>query len=189
LIGRFGIRVGDRVQVAAVAGEVVDIGLVRFHLMELSSSAADSEPTGRVVAFSNSVVFQSNAGLFKQIPGTNFIWHEIVLKFARDTDYHALRERVQKAIDTAFADYRDLLENQRRQMEITLTSISTSELKPRARIHFTSSAIEVVVRYPVVIDKATEIDERIVGEMFEAADREPKLNLLNAEIPTAKATS
>ena len=189
LIGRFGIRVGDRVQVATVAGEVVDIGLVRFHLMELSSSAADSEPTGRVVAFSNSVVFQSNAGLFKQIPGTNFIWHEIVLKFARDTDYHALRERVQKAIDTAFADYRDLLENQRRQMEITLTSISASELKPRARIHFTSSAIEVVVRYPVVIDKATEIDERIVGEMFEAADREPKLNLLNAEIPTAKATS
>ncbi len=189
LIGRFGIRVGDRVQVSTVTGEVVDIGLVRFHLMELSGSAADSEPTGRVVAFSNSVVFQSTAGLFKQIPGTNFIWHEIVLKFARESDHHAIRERVQKAIDVAFADYRDILEMQRRQMELSLTSVSTSELKPRARIHFTTSAIEVVVRYPVVMDRAVEIDEHIIGELFAAADREPRLNLINAEVPTPKTTT
>ncbi|PYX40306.1 MAG: hypothetical protein DMG81_06655 [Acidobacteria bacterium] len=186
LIGRFGIRVGDRVQVSGVTGEVVDIGLVRFHLMELSSSAADAEPTGRVVAFSNSVVFQSSAGLFKQIPGTNFIWHEIVLTFAHDSDYHEIRTRVQKAIDTAFADYRDTLELQRRQMEMSLSSISANELKPRARIHFTGSAIEVVVRYPIVMDKAAEIDERISGELFAAAYSEPKLKLMNAEVPTAK---
>jgi len=181
--------VGDRVQVATVTGEVVDIGLVRFHLMELSGSAADSEPTGRVVAFSNSVVFQSTAGLFKQIPGTNFIWHEIVLKFARESDYHAIRDRVQKAIEVAFADYRDILEMQRRQMELSLSSISTSELKPRARIHFTTSAIEVVVRYPVVMDRAAEIDEHIIGELFAAAEREPRLALINAEVPTPKTTT
>ena len=173
-------------QVSGVTGEVVDIGLVRFHLMELSSSAADAEPTGRVVAFSNSVVFQSSAGLFKQIPGTNFIWHEIVLTFAHDSDYHEIRTRVQKAIDTAFADYRDTLELQRRQMEMSLSSISANELKPRARIHFTGSAIEVVVRYPIVMDKAAEIDERISGELFAAAYSEPKLKLMNAEVPTAK---
>ncbi|MGC2196317.1 MAG: mechanosensitive ion channel domain-containing protein [Terriglobales bacterium] len=189
LIGRFGIRVGDRVQVGTVTGEVVDVGLVRFHLMELSGGTADSEPTGRVVAFSNSVVFQSTAGLFKQIPGTNFIWREIVLKFALESDYRAIRDRVQNAIDTAFADYRDGLERQRRQMEMSLTSISASELKPRARLHFTTSATEVVVRYPVVMDKAVETDERIIGEIFAAVDREPRLKLLNAEIPASKAAT
>src|SRR5512137_1918842 len=35
LIGKYGIRVGDQVQIAGVTGEVVDIGLVRFHLLEL----------------------------------------------------------------------------------------------------------------------------------------------------------
>lgn len=185
LIGRFGIRVGDRVQVGTVSGEVVDIGLVRFHLLELSGNTADSEPTGRVVAFSNSVVFQAAASLFKQIPGTNFIWREVVLQFATDSDYRALRDRVQKAIETAFSDYRDSLERQRRQMELTLTSISTTELKPSARIHFTTSATEVVVRYPVVMDKAVETDERIIGEIFAAVNRDPRLHLLNAEVPKA----
>ncbi len=92
LIGRFGIRVGDRVQVSGVTGDVIDIGLVRFHLMELGSGGTDSQPTGRVVAFSNSIVFQPAAGLFKQIPGTNFGWHEINLTFAPESDYQAVRE-------------------------------------------------------------------------------------------------
>jgi small-conductance mechanosensitive channel len=187
LIGKYGIRVGDRVQVGAVTGEVVDIGLVRFHLMELGGGTADSEPSGRIVAFSNAVVFQSTAGLFKQIPGTNFIWREIVLKFAPESDYRAIRDRVQNAIDTAFADYRDSLERQRRQMEMTLTSISASELKPRAHVHFTTSAIEVLIRYPVLLEKSTEIDERVMGDIFAAIDREPKMKLINSEIPPLKA--
>ena len=36
LIGKYGIRVGDRVQIGSVTGEVIDLGLVRLQLMELS---------------------------------------------------------------------------------------------------------------------------------------------------------
>jgi len=68
LIGKYGIRVGDRVQIAGVTGEVVDIGLVRLHLLELGSGGRDAQPSGRVVAFSNSIVFQPTSGVFKQIP-------------------------------------------------------------------------------------------------------------------------
>src|SRR6266403_532704 len=36
LIGKYGIRVGDRIQIGTVVGEVIDLGLVRMHLMELN---------------------------------------------------------------------------------------------------------------------------------------------------------
>jgi small-conductance mechanosensitive channel len=187
LIGKFGIRVGDRVQAGSVTGEVVDIGLVRFHLMELSSSGADAEPTGRVVAFSNSVVFQPAAALFKQIPGTDFLWHEISLKFAPESDYRVVRARVEQATNTALADYRDPLERQRSQMEMSLSSISAAELKPRVRVRFTTSALEVVIRFPAVLEKSAEIDERVISELFAAVDREPRLKLMNSAITTGKA--
>ena len=186
LIGKYGIRVGDRVQVGTVTGEVVDIGLVRFHLMELSGGVADSEPTGRIVAFSNSVVFQSTAGLFKQIPGTNFVWREVTLRFASESDYKLIRERLQQAIDAAFADYREHFERQRRQMEMSVSNVPTSELKPRAHARFTTSATEVSVRYPVVADKSGEIDERIMSEIFAAIGRDPKLKLLDSQISSLK---
>lgn len=182
LIGKYGIRVGDRVQVGSVTGEVVDIGLVRFHLMELSGGVADSEPTGRIVAFSNSVVFQATGGLFKQIPGTNFAWREVTLRFSSDSDYRQIRERLQQAIDRAFADYKEFLEGQRRQMELSVTSIPSAELKARAHARFTTSATEVSVRYPVVAEKSAEIDERIMSEIFSAIGRDPKLKLLDSQI-------
>ncbi|HUI42192.1 MAG TPA: mechanosensitive ion channel family protein, partial [Terriglobia bacterium] len=118
LIGKFGIRVGDRVQIAGVTGEVVDVGLIRLHVMELGGAGAET-PTGRVVAFPNSVVFQATAGLFKQIPGTNFAWHEITVSLSSDTDYGAAEERVSEAVEAAFSQYREELERQRRQMQRT----------------------------------------------------------------------
>jgi small-conductance mechanosensitive channel len=187
LIGKFGIRVGDRVQVSGVTGEVVDIGLVRFHLMELGGAGADSQPTGRVVAFSNSIVFQPASGLFKQIPGTNFVWHEIDLTFAPESNYHAVRERVTAAVDTAFAEYHEKMEGQRHQMEMTLSSISAAELKPKTRLHFSSTGIEVNVRFPVELDTAAEIDEQIMKELLTAIEKDPQLKLAGSGMPTVKA--
>jgi small-conductance mechanosensitive channel len=186
LIGKFGIRVGDRVQVSGVTGEVVDIGLVRFHLMEIGDSGTDSQPTGRVVAFSNSIVFQPAAGLFKQIPGTNFVWHEVDLTFAPESDYQIVRERVTKAVEAAFADYHEKMDLQRRQMEMILSSVSSVELKPQIHLHFSSLGIEVNIRFPVEMGGASELDERIMRELLTAIEREPRLKLVGSQMPTVK---
>jgi len=63
-----GIRVGDRVSLQGpfgyVHGEVLEIGLVRLRLRELSADRL--EPTGRTVVFPNSVVFTGT--FFKDPP-------------------------------------------------------------------------------------------------------------------------
>jgi small-conductance mechanosensitive channel len=185
LIGRFGIRVGDRVQIAGVTGEVVEIGLVRLHLMELGSAGADT-PSGRVVAFPNSVVFQSTAGLFKQIPGTNFVWHELTLTLSPDSDYGAVEERVHEAEEAVFSDYREEMERQKRQMERTLTSTSVSALWPRSRLHPTPAGLQVIIRFPVDSEHASEIDNRLTLELLKALDREPALKAAGSDSPTVK---
>lgn len=186
LIGKYGIRVGDRVQIAGVTGEVVDIGLVRIHVMELGGPG-DSQPTGRVVALSNSIVFQPTAGLFKQIPGTNFLWHELKLTLSSETDYHTAKERITQAVNEGLSAYRDSLEAQRRSMEMNLTTVSPTELRPKIRLHYTASGIEADIRYPVALDKAAEIDDHLMRGVMAAMDKEPRLKLVGAEMPTAKA--
>jgi small-conductance mechanosensitive channel len=176
LIGRYGIRVGDRVQISGVTGEVVDIGLVRMQVMELGGSAADT-PTGRVVAISNSVVFQPTAGIFRQIPGTDFLWHEVSLTFAPDSDFKAVRERLLQAVDGVLADYREELERQNRAMERNLLGVPQGGLKPSAHLRLTPSGLEAMVRFPVDLHHAGEIDERITRELLKAVDQEPRLKL------------
>lgn len=185
LIGKYGLRVGDRVQIAGVTGEVVEIGLVRIHLMELGGPA-DSQPTGRIVAFSNSVVFQAGPGIFKQIPGTNFIWHEMKLTLASETDYHQARERITQAVDAALGNYRDVIAAQRAQVERNLSTVSAAELQPKIRLHYGATGVEATIRYPVEIAKAAEIDDQMMRELIAAFEREPKMKLISAEIPTTK---
>jgi small-conductance mechanosensitive channel len=165
LIGKFGIRVGDRVQIAGVNGEVVDVGLVRLQLMELSGAEM---PTGRVVAFSNSIVFQPTSGVFKQIPGTNFMWHEITLTLPGDSDYHKVEKNLAEVVNEVFADYKDDIERQRRQLESALGATSTAEFRPRTRLVFTGNGLEAVIRYPVTLQNAAEIDDRITRELLDA---------------------
>jgi small-conductance mechanosensitive channel len=185
LIGKYGLRVGDRVSIAGVTGEVVDIGLVRIHLMELGGPG-ESQPSGRVVAFSNSIVFQPTAGIFKQIPGTNFVWHELKLTLASETDYHIAKDRIIKAVDTALGHYRENIDTQRRMVERNLSTVSAGELQPKVRLHYTASGIEAAVRYPVEIEKATDIDDHLMRELLAAVEQEPRLKLISAEMPTAK---
>ena len=179
LIGRYGIRVGDRVQISGVTGEVVDIGLVRMHVMELGGSAVDT-PTGRVVAFSNSIVFQPAAGLFKQIPGTNFVWHEVSLTLAGDSDFHAVRERLLKGVDAALADFRDDMQRQNRAMERNLIAAPVDGLRPKVNLRLTSAGLEALVRFPVDFQHAGEIDERVTSELLKALEEEPLLRLASS---------
>ena len=186
LMGKYGIRVGDRVQIGNVSGEVVDIGLVRLHLLELSGGGTDAQPSGRVVAFSNSVVFQPTSGVFKRIPGTSFVWHEISLTFSPENNYRLIQERIAKAVDTALKDHREEIEKQGRHMEQTLNSVSVIELKPETRLHFTASGIEVAVRFPVELRNAVDIDDHMMRELNAAIDQEPKLKLAGSGMPTLR---
>jgi hypothetical protein len=65
LVRKFHIRVGERIEIAGVQGEVTELGLMEFALNETDASG---RATGREVHFANSYVFVSPATpLFRQI--------------------------------------------------------------------------------------------------------------------------
>jgi small-conductance mechanosensitive channel len=188
LIGKYGIRTGDRVQIGDVTGEVIDVGLVRLHVMELGGEGMET-PTGRVVGFSNSIIFQPTAGMFKQIPGTHFVWHEIRLTLAPDSDYHLVHDRLMGAVEIVFSEYREEMERQHRQLQRTVSTVSPPALAPKGRLRLTSTGLEAVIRYPVDLQNAAEIDDRVTRELLKAIDREPRLSVAGGGAPTIRVTT
>jgi Mechanosensitive ion channel len=78
LMGKRGIRIGDRIQVSGVAGDVINMGMLQFQLREFDVQRGRF--TGNVATFSNSLVFVSPAtGLLRLsstpgkavVPGAN----------------------------------------------------------------------------------------------------------------------
>jgi small-conductance mechanosensitive channel len=165
LIGKYGIRVGDRVQIGSVTGEVIEMGLVRVHLMELSGEG-QMAPTGRVVAFANSIIFQSSGGLFKQIPGVNLAWHEVTFNLPTGADYGTLKDEMVKAVIRVIGDYREDMVRQTREIQKAASSHDSGEPQPSVQLRFSAASVDAIVRYPVQLSHAAEIDERVSRELL-----------------------
>jgi small-conductance mechanosensitive channel len=162
IVGKYGIRVGDRVRIAAVNGDVLDVGLVWIYLMELETRGSDQLPTGRVVEFPNSVVFDHSAGIFKQLPGTRFLWHEVSLTVPSDSDFRATQSKMLAAVESVFEQYRPAIEQQHRDMD-RLLGMTTPPPRPHSRLRVASGGMEIRVRYPVEIENAGEIDDEVAA--------------------------
>jgi small-conductance mechanosensitive channel len=160
LIGKYGIRVGDRIQIGAVVGEVIDLGLVRMHLMELNQQGPLG-PTGRVVAFANLIVFQASGGLFKQIPGVNLSWHETTLTLPAVSDYAVLKDKLLAVIRAVVSQYSEEIVRQTKEIERTTASASVNDATPQVQMHLSNGKMEALIRYPVHLQHAAEIDERV----------------------------
>jgi small-conductance mechanosensitive channel len=160
LIGKYGIRVGDRVQIGNVIGEVMDLGLVRMHLMEFHGEGPLG-PTGRVVAFPNLIVFQATGGLFKQLPGVNLSWHEVSLPLPVVSDYTALKQRLLAAVRDVTKEYRDEIERQSREIQDMSLSGAGADAEAHVQMHIVDGHMQALIGYPVHSQHAAEIDERV----------------------------
>ena len=168
--------------ISGVVGYVIDISLMRLHLMELAESGSDRQPTGRMVVFSNAVVLQSNAGFTKQIPGTNFVWQEMRFTLAPDSDYRLAERRLSEAIEEIYNDYRESIEHQHRAMERTL-NLAVEVPRPTSRLRLSDQGLEIVLRYPTGAQHAAEIADRVSRRLLEALQRAPKLRLVGNGTP------
>jgi small-conductance mechanosensitive channel len=180
LIGRYGVRVGDRVTLAGVTGSVIEIGLVRIYLMELAGT--DLHPTGRVIVLSNAVLFQP-AALFKQAPGADYLWHVVTVTLSASTDTAAAEARLEAAAESVYEGYRASIERQHANLQ-RFMDVETSVPRTDVRSRLTAAGLECTVRYPVDAPHAGTIDRAMMTALRQAIAAEPKLTLISSIGPT-----
>ncbi len=184
IVGRYGVRVGDRITVANVTGDVVEVGLVRFYMMELTGTGTDSHTTGRIAVFANSVLFQTGTPLYKQIPGTDYAWHELMLKLKPGTNYLVATEAVRTAVESVYNSYKAAIEDQHRQVESWMdAALDTPHVETRLQL---TDNLQFTVLYPVLIRTAIETDQQVVQKVLEAV-RDPAIAEVLDGAPTVKA--
>jgi small-conductance mechanosensitive channel len=178
LIGRYGVRVGDRITLAGVTGRVVEIGLVRIYLMELTGPQLRS--TGRMVVLSNAVLFQPTA-LFKQMPGGDFYWHTITLLLASTTDVADAEKRLSEAAESVYAKYRPAIEQQYAALQ-RFIDFQTAMPQPEVYARLNTKGLEVTVRYPVEPAQAAATDQKMLLALREAQSKAPELQLVEGPL-------
>jgi small-conductance mechanosensitive channel len=86
--------VGDRVAIGDHAGDVIDLRLFQFTLLEIGNWVDADQSTGRIIHIPNGWVFKQTVSNFTQ--GFNIIWNEIPVTVTFESDWKKAKKLIQE---------------------------------------------------------------------------------------------
>jgi hypothetical protein len=110
-------------------------------------------------------------------------WHEITLSLPANADYAALKDRLVAAVTNVIKDYRDDIVRQTQAIQ-QASSQTARDPAPQVQLRFTAASVDAIVRYPVQLSHAAEIDERVSRELLSViAEQERAAPQIGAPAP------
>jgi small-conductance mechanosensitive channel len=96
IIWRQTFKVGDRVQVGEDAGDVVDVGLLHFTLLEIGNWVDADQSTGRVIHVPNGAVLSKPVANYTS--NFEYLWHEIPVRITLESDWRKAKEILEEIV-------------------------------------------------------------------------------------------
>lgn len=139
-------RVGDRIEINGLRGDVVDLTLLTTKLVEVGGWAGGDQSTGRLLTFPNNWLFAH--GVRNDTHGFGFVWNEITFTVTKASDWHA----AQQILDGLALQMSSSVETQaRRALDSMATDvlIQYKVLTPFVYVHVEETGIALTLRYLV----------------------------------------
>ncbi|GHE72060.1 mechanosensitive ion channel protein MscS [Roseivirga thermotolerans] len=102
LSGKY-FKVGDRVQMGGVKGDVVDIGVLRTTLMEIGDWVDGDLYNGKMVRLTNSYLFKEP--VYNYSGDFPFLWDEIKIPVRTDSDQEYFKGVLNQILDEVVGDF------------------------------------------------------------------------------------
>lgn len=97
IITRKPLIVGDRVQIGEVTGDVIDIRLFQFSVMEVGNWVDSDQSTGRIVHIPNGLVFSKWQANYTA--GFEYIWNEIPVLLTFESDWKKAKQILTEVLE------------------------------------------------------------------------------------------
>lgn len=85
IIWRGPFNVGDRIEIGGTSGDVIDVQLFEFAMMETRNWVDADQSTGRIVYIPNSIIFDEP--LFNYSTGIPYVWEEIPIYVTYESNW------------------------------------------------------------------------------------------------------
>ncbi|MEA3460325.1 MAG: mechanosensitive ion channel [Bacteroidota bacterium] len=96
ILTRKPFALGDRIQIGEHAGDVIDIRLFQFTLMEIRNWVNADQSTGRIIHIPNGTVFTKTQANYST--GFNYIWNEMTVLVTFESNWKLAKEILLKII-------------------------------------------------------------------------------------------
>lgn len=136
--------VGDRIEIAGSAGDVIDVRLFQTHLMEIRNWVHADQSTGRILMIPNARFYREPLANFSR--GFEYIWTELALLVTFESNWRKgkriLADLAQRHCEDLSHDVRERVRDAARQYPIHFSNV-----KPRVYTSVKEAGILLTLRY------------------------------------------
>lgn len=177
LSGRI-FRVGDRIDMGGVRGDVIDITPLRTKILEMGTAPTTDagggarsgdwvkgrQYTGRIVSVSNKKTFTEP--VFNYSAVFDFIWEEITFPIPYDDDWRRAEEIVRKAVESTHTEEADEAMRHMQQRY----PVPRAEIEPRVFVRATDNWMEISGRFIVPVRTSRAVKDELTRNVMAALD-------------------
>ena len=147
IVGRRPFVVGDRIQIDDIVGDVIDISVFQFSMIEIGGGRLYSEQsTGRVIHVPNGIVFKES--IINTHQGLPLIWNEIPVMVTFESDWRKAKKLVAAIINRLAPDVSKAAQRYARRADKRFV-ISYGNVTPTVYTEVTDSGVLLTMRYMV----------------------------------------
>ena len=157
-------KVGDRIQIGNNSGDVIDIRIFQFSLIEIGNWVDADQSTGRVIHIPNGIVFTTPQSNYTA--GFVHIWHEIPLLITFESNWKKAKRIL---TDIVNKDAVQITESAERQIKAAAKKflIYYSKLTPIVYTTIKDSGVLLTMRFLCDPRKRRSTEEIILEEVLE----------------------
>ncbi len=159
---------GDRIQIAGVRGDVIDVSILRTTVMEIGEWVEADLYTGRTVRVSNSFVFQQP--VFNYSGDFPFLWDEVRVPIKYGCDRALVREILTRVTNEVVADYTIEAKEDWRHM-LRRFRVEPVTVEPVVTLIANDNWLEFTARYVVSYKRRRLTKDAIYTQILDEFDK------------------
>ena len=182
IVARRPFKVGDRIEIKGVAGDVVDIRAFRFTVLEIRNWVHADQSTGRLVHIPNGLVFTDPLANFTE--GFPLIWEEQAVLVTFESDWELAEQLVRGVLESEAPDPTERKMATQIRKAANEYFIRYTHLEPTTYVTVEDSGVLVTGRYLTAARERRTIDDRVWRGILHAFASEPTVELAYPTVRT-----
>ncbi len=174
ILWRKPLDVGDRIQIGDVKGDVIDLRVFKFTVLEIGNWVHADQSTGRVVHVPNHKVFSDS--LANYTSDFEFIWNELEVLVTFESDWEKAKKLLQEIADEHLQDFVEQAQEQVRRAKKSYL-IYYRYLTPIVYTDVRDSGVRLTVRHLSNPRQRRSISQKIWEDTLRKFDEHDDIEL------------
>ncbi len=173
LLWKAPFKVEDRIQIGQHSGDVVDISMMQFSLIEIGNWVDADQSTGRIIHIPNAHILREPlANYTQEFP---FVWHEIPVQVTFESDWQKAKAVLTEIVEDETRELANAAREALRRRPGRVL-ISYEKLTPTVYTSVRDSGVLLTIRLLVQPKTRRGVEHRIWERTLEAFAEEPTID-------------